>query len=70
MKNLHPGYHYFCHETDTIALTSLGFMLGFPGKQPMDGTIAMMPEVFGDDVSRCIGVCSDYIEKYKNGEKI
>ena len=57
--------HYFCHETDTIGLTSKGYMLGYPGKQPIKDTIAMMPEIFNDDVSQCLGVCSDFIEKYK-----
>ena len=65
VKEGHPGYHYFCHETDTIALTSKGYMLGYPGKQPMEGTIAMMPEYYDDDISDCIGVCSDDIAKYR-----
>jgi hypothetical protein len=24
-----------------------------------------MPEIYNDDISECMGVCSDYIEKYK-----
>jgi len=57
--------HYFTHETDTIAFTSQGWMLAYPGKQPIKDTIAMMPEVYNDDVSKCIGICSDDIAKYK-----
>ena len=25
-----------------------------------------MPELKNDDISQCLGICSDYIEKYKN----
>jgi hypothetical protein len=37
----------------------------YPGKQPIERSIAVMPEIFNDNVSTCIGVCSDYIENYK-----
>jgi hypothetical protein len=60
--------NYFWHEEDTIALTSLNYVWAYPGKQPIKNSIAVMPELHKDDVSQCLGVCSDYIEKYKNNE--
>lgn len=57
--------HYFWHEEDTIALTSKNYIWAYPGKQPIKRSIAVMPELHNDDVSQCIGVCSDYILKYK-----
>lgn len=57
--------HYFWHEEDTLTLTSKNYIWAYPGKQPIKRSIAVMPELFNDDVSQCIGVCSDYILKYK-----
>lgn len=57
--------HYFWHEEDTIALTSKNYIWAYPGKQPIKRSIAVMPELHNDDISQCIGVCSDYILKYK-----
>lgn len=59
------GFNYFWHENDTITLTSFSFIWAYPGKQPIKGSIAVMPEIFNDDVSQCHGVCSDVIQKYK-----
>lgn len=61
-----PGYefNYFWHETDTITLTSLNHIWAFPGKQPIQNSIAVMPEINNDDITQCLGVCSDFIEKY------
>jgi hypothetical protein len=56
--------HYFWHENDTLTLTSKNYIWVYPGKQPIVGSIAVMPEIFNDDVSNCLGVCSDYIENY------
>jgi len=60
----HSKVHYFWHENDTIALTSQGFIWAYPGKQPIKNSIAVMPELHNDDLSTCIGICSDYISKY------
>lgn len=57
--------HYFWHEEDTLTLTSENYMWVYPGKQPILGSIAVMPEIHNDDVSKCIGICSDYINNYK-----
>ncbi len=62
-------FNYFWHETDTITLTSLNHIWAFPGKQPIENSIAVMPEIFNDDTSRAIGVCSDFVEKYISPKK-
>ena len=36
------------------------------GKQPIKDSIAVLPELYNDDISSCLGVCSDNISKYKN----
>lgn len=61
------GYpvNYFWHENDTITLTSLNHIWAYPGKQPILNSIAVMPEINDDDVNECLGICSDYIKKYK-----
>lgn len=61
-----PHFHYFWHETDTVALTSKHYLWVYPGKQPIKESIAVMPEINGDDLRSCKGICSDYIENYKN----
>jgi len=38
--------------------------MAYPGKQPIKDSIAVMPELYNDDLSLCIGICSDYISKY------
>jgi hypothetical protein len=59
------GFNYFWHQEDTVTLTSKGFIWAYPGKQPIKQSIAVMPEIDNDDITQCIGICSDYIENYK-----
>jgi len=67
----YSNIHYFWHQNDDVTLTSREFMWVMPGKQPLCDSIAVLPELNNEDVSQSIGVCSDYIEKYKkrNGKK-
>jgi hypothetical protein len=58
--------HYFWHEQDTLTLTSKNHMWVYPGKQPIIGSIAVMPEIHNDNISNCWGVCSDFIKKYND----
>jgi hypothetical protein len=58
--------NYFWHEEDTATLTSFGYIWAYPGKQPIRGSIAVMPERSNDDISQCKGICSDIIKKYKD----
>jgi len=64
-KNCGYDINYFWHENDTITLTSLNHIWAFPNKQPILNSIAVMPEINNDDVSQCMGICSDYIKKYE-----
>lgn len=57
-------YNYFWHEKDTVTLTSKKYIWAYPGKQPIKNSIAVMPELNNDDVSSCLGICSDYINLY------
>ena len=57
--------NWFWHEEDTMTLTSFGYVWVYPGKQPIKGSIAVMPEIYNDNLDNCIGICSDYINDYK-----
>lgn len=59
------GFLYFWHEEDTVALTTFGHIWAYPGKQPIKDSIAVMPEIYNDDLSKCKGICSDFIKKYR-----
>jgi hypothetical protein len=63
--NVISGFNYFWHEGDTVTLTSKKYLWAYPGKQPILGSIAVMPEINKDNISMCIGICSDYIKNYK-----
>jgi hypothetical protein len=58
-------YNYFWHQDDTLTLTSKNIIWAYPGKQPIQNSIAVMPEINNDNLDNCIGICSDYIINYK-----
>ena len=57
--------NYFWHEEDTVTLTSFNWIWAYPGKQPIKGSIAVMPEINNDNISEAGGICSDFIKNYK-----
>jgi hypothetical protein len=61
--------NWFWHGEDTLTLTSYGYIWAYPGKQPIKKSIAVMPEIHNDNISYCSGICSDYIQKYKDENK-
>tara|TARA_R110001592_G_scaffold306781_1_gene579845 strand:- start:848 stop:1291 length:444 start_codon:yes stop_codon:yes gene_type:complete len=66
--NEFPNQHflnYFFHQEDDITLTSKGYIWAYPGKQPIKNSIAVMPELNKDDLTKATGICSDYIKDYK-----
>ena len=63
--NSFTGFNYFWHEEDTVTLTSMNIIWAYPGKQTINGSIAVLPEIHNDDLSACVGICSDYINNYK-----
>lgn len=58
-------YNYFWHQEDAVTLTSKNFIWAYPGKQPIKNSVAVMPELYKDNIDTCIGICSDYIKNYK-----
>jgi hypothetical protein len=61
-----PELNYFWHQTDTVTFTSLSYLWAYPTKVAIPNSICVLPEWFDTDTKDCIGVCSDYIYKYKN----
>jgi hypothetical protein len=61
--------NWFWHENDAMTLTSFNYVWAYPGKQPIKKSIAVMPEINNDDISKCGGICSDYIKDYKEGKQ-
>jgi hypothetical protein len=57
-------FNYFIHDKDMATLTSKGHVWVYPGFQPIPGSIAVLPEIYGESVDTNIGICSDYIEMY------
>lgn len=60
------GFNYFWHENDTVTLTSKGNIWAYPGKQPIKSSIAVMPEIYNDNLSECFGICTDYAMRYRD----
>lgn len=60
--------NYFWHENDKATITSKGYILSHVDQEPISGSISVIPEKHNFDISKCLGVCSDYIEKYKTND--
>lgn len=59
--------NYFWHQEDDVTITSTGFFWTYPGKKLTKHSIACMPEVQKfENLNVAYGICSDYIENYKN----
>lgn len=63
-NHLSERFNYFWHQSDDLVLTSLGYIWAHPGKQPIENSIAVLPELLSDSIDNCLGVCSDYIVKF------
>lgn len=58
--------NFFWHQEDVVTLTSLGYIWAYPGFQPINNSIAVMPEIYKENqLEACFGICSDQIEIYK-----
>jgi hypothetical protein len=57
---------YFWHQNDEYALCSNGYFWVYPGKQLLENSICVLPEISNYKNYNCTGVCSDYIKNYKN----
>lgn len=61
-----PLDNYFWHQDDDVTLTSLGWVWAYPNvKVNSSKAIAVLPEIEGTDVSGFGGICSDFIEEYR-----
>jgi hypothetical protein len=63
-KSYGTDIHYFWHQNDLATITSKGFLWVYPGNQPMHNSISVLPELYGEEVTGCLGICSDYISHY------
>jgi len=58
--------NYFWHQEDDVTITSIGYFWTYPGKKLTTYSIAVLPESVKDwELTKCLGICSDYIKKYK-----
>jgi hypothetical protein len=57
--------HYFWHQEDDYTITSKGFIWTYPGKALLSLSMCVLPEAAKYKKIQCLGICSDYIEKYK-----
>ncbi len=65
LQNLYKtDFHYFWHQDDHATITSKGYLWIYPGYQPIPNSISVLPEMYGEEVSHCSGICSDYISHY------
>jgi hypothetical protein len=63
--------HCFWQDIDDYSVTSNGFIWVYPGKKLNSLSIAVLPEIAGyseDDLSLCLGICSDNILGYLNAK--
>ena len=65
LYKMDEGINFFWHQEDLLTITSAGYLWVYPGNQPLDNTISVLPELYNEDVSKCIGICSDYILDYQ-----
>jgi hypothetical protein len=56
--------HCFWHENDKVTLTSRGYIWSFPSEIPINNSIIVLPEKYNTNISKSIGICSDFILKY------
>ena len=59
-------FHYFWHEHDKHTITSKGYIWSYPSEPENKNTICVLPELYGVEPKNCLGICSDFIGRYKN----
>ena len=57
---------YFWHQKDDYTLTSNGYFWTYPGKKILKNSIYVQTGKKKIKNTNCVGICSDYISKYKN----
>jgi hypothetical protein len=63
--------NYFWHENDKITLTSRGYIWAYPSLEKVKDSIDVLPEIYPEEKYefKTLGICSDYIEKYRKNYK-
>lgn len=63
--------NYFWHENDKITLTNKGHIWAYPSLEKIEKSIDVLPETYSEEKYsfKTLGICSDYIEKYKEEHK-
>lgn len=56
--------NYFFHNSDKLVITSKGYAWMHYSVIPIFGSIAVLPEIYENNILNCIGICSDVIKKY------
>tara|TARA_X000000950_G_C13921450_1_gene663737 strand:- start:21474 stop:21908 length:435 start_codon:yes stop_codon:yes gene_type:complete len=59
------GAHYFWHQKDDYTITSKGIIWVYPGKKLVKNSICVLPKNKRKLPINCLGICSDYIEKFR-----
>ena len=57
--------HCFWHQEDDVTLTSRGYLWTYPGKELTESSICVLPESVNHTSIACAGICSDYIDEYR-----
>lgn len=69
-KDNHVGVsspNYFWHQNDDFTLTSHGFIWTYPKKPLSPKSVCVLPELgYDGNLRKCYGICTDFVEKYKN----
>lgn len=61
--NSDSSFNYFWHQTDNVTITSQEYIWAYPGIDCKD-SIAVLPEIYNDNLDNRIGVCSDVINNF------
>ena len=57
--------HFFWHQEDDYTITSKGYIWTYPGKKLFSKSICVLPEKANYKEINCLGICSDFIERYR-----
>lgn len=60
-----PLIHCFWHQEDDFVVTSRGYLWTYPGKPLLKNSICVLPEQSNQDPAPAVGICSDFIERYR-----
>lgn len=63
-------YDYFWHHADVATFTKQGLLWAYPDKVLLQRSIVLLPEIVENSMEAIynsipVGICSDYIRKYK-----